>query len=143
MKALSSPRDAVSDNVAKQLELISALKNENKELLKRLAWAELDPVSVNGCIYAFLSGVSYDELRHCSNLLTEQGKEICMLFSTDDDENYIYVVSSATHDTKPIVKALNDAFNGKGGGKPNYAQGKIISDSKEKIIAFAEENLKI
>lgn len=142
MKALSAPRDAVSENVAKQLELISTLKNENKELLKRLAWAELDAKEINGCAYAFLIGVSYDELRHCSNLLLEKGKEICMLFSTDDDENYIYVVSSATHDTKPLVKSLNEAFEGKGGGKPNYAQGKIVSDAKDKIIAFAEENLK-
>lgn len=142
MKALSAPRDAVSENVTKQLELISALKNENKELLKRLAWAELDATDVNGCAYAFLRGVSYDELRHCSNLLSEEGKKVCMLFSTDDDENYIYVVSSAKHDTKPLVKALNEAFDGKGGGKPNYAQGKIISDLKEKIEAFAEEIFK-
>ena len=65
-----------------------------------------------------------------------------MLFSTDDSENYIYVVSSKEHDTKPIVKALNESFSGKGGGKPNYAQGKIVSDSKDKIISFAEDILK-
>lgn len=138
MKTLSVPRMLVADAAEKQLEEINALRFENKELLKRLAWAELDAVSANGCTYAFLQGVSYDELRHCSNLLSEEGKAVCMLFSTDDNENYIYVVSSKEHDTKPIVKALNETFSGKGGGRPNYAQGKIVSDSKEKIIAFIE-----
>ena len=74
------------------------------------------------------------EIRYITNELT--GAKIAEEYK--GEENYIYVVSSKTEDTRPIVKNLNAAFEGKGGGKPNYAQGKIISDSEEKIKAFAE-----
>ena len=142
MKILSVPRNDVSVAAERQTELISSLRYENQELLKRVAWSELSPIRINNCAVAFSEKLSYEELRHCANMLSAEGAELCMLFSTDDNENYIYVISSAERDTKPIVKALNESFSGKGGGKPNYAQGKIVSDSKEKIIAFAEETLK-
>ena len=56
----------------------------------------------------------------------------------DAKENYIYAIGSRELDTRPLVKALNEKFNGKGGGKPDYAQGKIISASIDEIKAFIE-----
>jgi len=40
------------------------------------------------------------------------------------------------------VSFLNKSFNGKGGGKPDYAQGKLIVSSKEALIKTIEEILK-
>ena len=87
---------------------------------------------------AFSKNLTYDELRHCANRLAEEGESVCLLFSTDDGENYIYVISSRDADIRPAVGALNDAFNGKGGGRPNYAQGKITG-CEEKIKEFVEK----
>jgi len=139
MKTLSVSRNLVSDAADKQLELINQLRYQNAELSKRLAWAELSPITLDKCILAFSKDLSYDELRHCANMLMEKDEKMCLLFSISDEGNYIYVVSSKTEDTRPVVKALNEAFSGKGGGKPNYAQGKIVSDSEDKIKAFAEK----
>ena len=61
-----------------------------------------------------------------------------MLFSANDEENYIYAIGSRKLDTRYVVKALNVAFNGKGGGKPDYAQGKIISNSIDEVKTFIE-----
>lgn len=138
MKTLSVSRNLVSEASDKQLELINSLRYENENLSKRLAWSELSPIKLDNCVVAFTKDLTYEELRHCANMLMENGEKICLLFSSSDEENYIYVVSSKTEDTRPIVKNLNAAFEGKGGGKPNYAQGKIISDSEEKIKSFAE-----
>lgn len=141
MKSLSVSRELVSEAADKQIELVSALKYENQELLKRVAWCELGPVFTGKGAYAISQGLSYEELRHCVNMLAKNGTDICMLFSTDDNENYIYVISDASGDTRPTVKCLNDEFDGKGGGKPNYAQGKIVCSSVEKIKSFAEKLL--
>ncbi len=137
MKTLSVSRTLVSEACDKQLELINSLRYENEKLSKRLAWSELSPIKFDNCVAAFTKDLTYEELRHCANMLMEKGEKICLLFSTSDGENYIYVVSSKTEDTRPIVKSLNVDFEGKGGGKPNYAQGKIISHSEEKIKEFA------
>ncbi len=138
MKTLSVSRELVSNAVEKQLELISALRYENGELRKKLAWSELSPIHCDVCTVAFSKNLTYDELRHCANKLSEKGDRVCLLFSTDDEKNYIYVMSSKEEDIRTAVKALNDAFEGKGGGKPNYAQGKITADSEEKIKEFIE-----
>ena len=138
MKKLSVSRELVSDAAEKQLELINSLRYENSELRKKLAWSELSPIRYDACTTAFAKNLTYDELRHCANKILEGEVRVCLLFSTDDGQNYIYIISSKDADIRPAVKALNDAFVGKGGGKPNYAQGKIAG-SEEKIKEFVEK----
>lgn len=137
MKMMSAPRTSVVDVLTKQLETVSELKNENQKLSQRLALSELAPVDVKGCALAFAKNLSYDDLRYCANNLTESGTEICVLLSENDD-GYIYVVSSKEKDTRPIVQALNSNFSGKGGGKPDYAQGKISKADANEIKTLIE-----
>ena len=137
MKMMSAPRTSVVDVLTKQLESVSELKNENQKLSQRVALSELAPVDVKGCALAFTKNLSYDDLRYCANNLTESGTEICVLLSENDD-GYIYVVSSNEKDTRSIVQALNSKFSGKGGGKPDYAQGKISKADADEIKALIE-----
>ena len=137
MKMMSAPRTSVVDVLTKQLESVSELKNENQKLSQRLALSELAPIDVKGCALAFTKNLSYDDLRYCANNLTESGTEICVLLSENDD-GYIYVVSSNEKDTRSIVQALNSNFSGKGGGKPDYAQGKISKADADEIKTLIE-----
>ena len=139
MKLLSASRETVAEAVERQTDIVKALRYENENLSNRLAWSELSPAEVNGCVYAFSENLSYESLRYCTNMLAQSQTVFSMLFSTNDGENYIYAIGSREHDTRPVVKALNEAFNGKGGGKPDYAQGKIVSQSVEEIKKFIEE----
>ena len=43
-------------------------------------------------------------------------------------------MASNVRDVREIVKELNAKFSGKGGGKPDYAQGKIADEIDIKII---------
>lgn len=137
MKMLSAPRLNVAENVEKQAEIIAGLKAESQKLSQRLALSELKPELSGKVSCAFSENLSYDDLRFCANNLTENGTEICALFSKNDAESLIYVVSSKSADTRPIVQALNSNFSGKGGGKPDYAQGKIMAtdiDAVKKLL---------
>lgn len=142
MKTLSVTREAVSDAAKRQTELIDTLRHEKGELSNRLAWRELSLAKVNNSAYAFCENSSYDELIYCANKLADEGVETSLLFSKNDDDGYIYLISSRERDVREMVKRLNTAFNGRGGGKPNYAQGRVICDSTEKLKSFAEELLK-
>lgn len=141
MKLFSAKRNETGEAVNRQNDLVNELRGENSKLLKRLVIAELEPVNVGDSVYAFCDGVSYDELRHCSNYLLEKGVNVCVLLSEAEAGSYIYVVSSEKTDVKPLVTELNSAFGGKGGGKPNYAQGKIFTENREEIKSFLEKTL--
>ena len=141
MGILSAKRENVAEAVTKQNDLIGTLKSDNSRMSQKLAMYELNPVEINGSVYSISEGLSYDELRYCANNLTEKGVEICILLSKDAEGNYLYVVSSKETDVKPIVSELNSTFGGKGGGKPNYAQGKISPESKETVEEFAKRIL--
>ena len=142
MKLLSAARDEVLEAVEKQNELLQKLRGENQRLSKELALSAMTPVKVGDSAYVISSGLSYDELRHCANSLGEQGIVNAVLLSKAEEGNYIYVASSSQDKAKDMAAALNDAFSGKGGGKPNYAQGKITIENIEEAKAFLEEMLK-
>lgn len=50
-----------------------------------------------------------------------------------------YAVASQTQDVRPFVKKLNEALGGRGGGKPELAQGSVQADI-EAVRAFWEKN---
>ena len=137
MGLLSASRFSVNDAVVKQNEQLLSLKTQNAQMSKRLALLELEPVNVGDSVYAITKNLTYDELRHCANSLQEQGAKTCILLS-EAEEGYLYVVASKERDVREIVKELNAKFSGKGGGKPDYAQGKLIGDVEELKKAIEE-----
>ena len=138
MGLLSASRFSVNEAVVKQNEQLIALKAQNAQMSKRLALAELTPVNIGDSAYAICESLTYDELRYCANFLQEKGSKTCVLLSSAD-EGYIYVAASSARDVREIVKELNQKFSGKGGGKPDYAQGKLSSADVDELKQSIEE----
>ena len=141
MNLLSAKRDSIAVSVEKLQETANNLKSENGKMSRKLALASLSPVAVNGCAYAINENMSYDDLRECANNLIENGARKCILLSSADADSYIYVVSSAEKDVRSLVSELNSTFSGKGGGKDNYAQGKLSASSEDDLKNFIEKLL--
>ena len=59
------------------------------------------------------------------NLLLERGAKICANFAGNDEEGYRYVIGSHSEDVRVISEKLNEAFQGRGGGKPQMVQGSL------------------
>lgn len=138
MNMLSAKRFDTPDAVERIQNELSNLKAENKKLMAEIASLKMEKHIGDNKVCVFIDGVSYDELRNCSNELIEEF-EYCYLFSNTDENNYIYVVSSKENNVREEVQNLNKAFNGKGGGRDTYAQGKITAESKENIIKYIEK----
>ena len=138
MSLLSAPRDGVESAAREQGETLGALHREVQELKKKLALHELTKQPLGDAVFAVAAGLSYDELRHCANRFAEEGTPACFLFSANED-GLLYVVSSAARDTRPVVQMLNTTFQGRGGGKPNYAQGKIAPCDETALKAAIQE----
>ena len=134
MNMLSAKRFEIAESVERIQGELSTAKAENKKLLAELATLKMEKHISGNKICVFIDGVSYDELRNCSNSLIEEF-EYCYLFSNTDADNYIYVVSSRENNVRELVQNLNKTFNGKGGGRDTYAQGKIIG-TKDEILEY-------
>ena len=138
MNMLSAKRFEIADAVEKIHSELGNVRAENKKLMAENATLKMEKHIVDNKICVFIDGVSYDELRNCSNSLIEE-YEYCYLFSNTDENNYIYVVSSKENNVREEVQNLNKAFNGKGGGRDTYAQGKITANLKEDILNFLKK----
>lgn len=140
MNLLSAKREDVFTATEKIHKDLGDVKAENKKLSAELALLQMEKYRISNGICAFVNNASYDELRNCSNTLIEEF-EHCYVFSNTDGDNYIYVVSSKENNVREAVQNLNQAFDGKGGGRDFYAQGKITATSKEEILKYFGDNL--
>lgn len=136
MQIYSSPRDKVLEFSKKEHETIGAQKAEINRLNGELSKANLEIKEVGNTLLGFTKGASFDDMRALVNENLEKA-ELVAFFSDGGNGDYSYIISSATLDTRDTVKALNEKFSGKGGGRPNYAQGKL-SGEKSAIIEFFE-----
>ncbi len=139
MNMLSAKRFEIAESVERIQGELGNARAENKKLMSELATLKMEKHFNGNRACVFIDSVSYDELRNCSNTLIEE-YEYCYLFSNTDNDNYIYVVSSKENNVRELVQNLNKTFNGKGGGRDTYAQGKITG-TKDEILAYFKQNI--
>lgn len=113
-------------------EAVSRLKEEHKEQKERLASLQqkllryqADEIQVEEHTLVFDSGLSGNGPRELMNLLLNRGAKIALVFAGNDTEGYRYVIGSRSEDVRPVGKMLNQAFNGRGGGKKEMIQGSL------------------
>lgn len=134
MRLLSAPRGQTLEFVKRDHEALTALRTENARLTEQLVLARLTVEDIGGTLCGLTSGASFDALRACVESVSANGRMTAM-FSVEDDGTASYILAMENGDVRDTVKALNAAFAGKGGGKPQYAQGKITA-TKDEILAF-------
>lgn len=135
MNLLSAKREDIFTSTEKIHKDLGDMRAENKKLLAELALLQMEKHEISNGICVFVNNASYDELRNCSNSLIEDF-DYCYAFSNTDGDNYIYIVASKENIVRENVQKINQAFNGKGGGRDFYAQGKITAKSKEEILKY-------
>ena len=80
--------------------------------------------------------MSADSVRRLCDAVLDTCGGRCAVFAGEGD-NYKYAIGTRDGDVRPLVKELNAALNGRGGGKPNFAQGSIAA-SQAQIKTFFE-----
>lgn len=130
MGMLSAKREETPAKVKQEQDALQALRGEMKALTQTLAMAQLQITPVRNHGIGFTPNCSYDDLRYCANGMQEEYR-ICALFSKVAEGEFIYIVSSSEENVQGLVKEMNGALQGRGGGKPNYAQGKVTATMEE------------
>lgn len=135
-KLLSSSRYSVDDSVEKILSSLANKDQEIRSLKRELAYSQLNIYDCGEVVCAFSNVADYDSLTYCLNNLRLKF-DTCFVFSEGSDDLILYTLGSRELDLKPLVAKLNTEFAGRGGGKANYAQGRI-KGTRQEIIDFVK-----
>ena len=88
-----------------------------------------------GDVLLFEKPMAPDSVRKLSVAVMETCGGRCGVFSGDDESGYKYAIGQAEGDLRAWVKTLNQALQGRGGGKGNFVQGSVQAKRAE-IQAF-------
>ena len=121
---------------------VQRLLEENNALKSRILTMEdhrfaalAEEYAGTGDVVLFEEDLSPDGLRRlCDQVLHTCGGR-CACFSGQDGQGYKYAVGQAGGDLRTFVKEMNQALNGRGGGKPEFVQGSVQA-RREEIEAF-------
>ena len=109
-----------------------SLKGKLAELQQKLLSYHAEEIDVSGGVTAvFDQELSGNGPRELMNLLLKRGARVCAVFAGTDEEGYRYVIGSHMEDVRPLCRQLNEAFGGRGGGKPEMVQGSLAGTEDE------------
>ena len=142
IKAENKAKD-IKSFIEKQKEEIKKLKNEIKELQKA-AVKELKPVEKNG-INFIIERIDNANLREIATDLKGKIDNLVALLAGENKGKVQIVAVSKVSDIKAgdLIKEFAPIVGGKGGGKPDFAQGggkepnkidELIKKAKEKFL---------
>ncbi len=77
-------------------------------------------------------------LRELTDAIAETCGGTAAVFSGSESEGYAYCLGDRKGDLRNLNKAMTAALGGRGGGKPNFQQGRVQA-GKEKIESFFRE----
>jgi len=132
----------LSAKVMETAGAVQRLQEENEQLKSRIYAMEENQFSAlaqelagKGSVTLFQDGLTPDGLRRlCDKVLQSCGGR-CACFSGDEETGYKYAIGEQDGDLRALVKELNQTLNGRGGGKPGFAQGSVRAHRAE-IEAF-------
>lgn len=91
-----------------------------------------------GNIVLFEEDLSAEAVRRLCDALIQTGTGICFVLSGNDEDGYKYCIGQKDGDVRALVKELNSALNGRGGGRPYFAQGSVMA-ARTAIESWAGE----
>ena len=86
----------------------------------------------------FEDGLESAEVRMLADAIAEICGGMAAVFSGADGEGYGFAMVTRDGDLLPVGKKMTAALHGRGGGKPNFQQGRVEA-TKQQIEAFFEE----
>lgn len=129
------------------VEGVEKLQNELGETKQKLVGrtrelfeykAESHSASEEKVICQVEEGLTPDELRRLCASIIEKTKAVCIIL-TPDSGQYKYAIGSQNIDVRPLCKALNETFVGRGGGSKEICQGSLQgapAEIKEFVINY-------
>lgn len=132
---LSAKEYETAVEVERLQEELAMKKSKIAELEQKFLEQKVETLDVSGEIVCLFEETDPVMTRELVNLLLKKGAKMAAVFSGNEREGYRYVLGSRSLDVRKNGKLLNEAFHGRGGGKPEMVQG-TVQGKREEIEAF-------
>ena len=132
---LSAKEYETAVEVERLREELAMKKAKIAELEQKFLEQKVETLDVSGEIVCLFEETDPVMTREMVNLLLKKGAKMAAVFSGNEREGYRYVLGSRSLDVRKNGKLLNEAFHGRGGGKPEMVQG-TVQGKREEIEAF-------
>ena len=125
---------AATERMAHQLE---QAKYRVVELENHHFAAVAQSMAGAGNVLHFEDGLTPDGVRRLAIAMGEVCGGRAAIFSAQDGGGYAYALCETGGDLRQLSRAMNDALQGRGGGKPNFVQGSVRADRAAVEAFFA------
>lgn len=134
-------RDAAQSLSAKPTEIAAAVERAKEELaalkiraahLEELVFADIARENTGkGDVLLFQEPLRPDSVRRLSDAVAKTCGGLSAVFAGEGEHFAYALVRADGADIAPLVKALNTALRGRGGGRNGFAQGSVQASQKE------------
>ena len=138
-QAFSAHITATGEAARRMNEALEQEKLRYGTLQKKLFRAVAESYVNRGNILHFEEGLDSVQVRELADAIAKKSGGRAAVFSGADGSGYGYALVAREGDLRSFGKAMTAALNGRGGGKPNFQQGRV-SAAKAQIEAFFQEN---
>lgn len=144
---LSAKPEEVAQAVRRLMSDSDGLKRQLSEIREQLLQRKAESVPMNsGSACVFESNLPPEELRKFAVLLARRCDGTAVVFNGKDNAYRYALANAGQDDIRPIGKALNDAFAGRGGGSRELVQGTLKGtqvDLKNLFATLTKRTMKI
>ncbi|HJB16576.1 MAG TPA: alanyl-tRNA editing protein [Candidatus Blautia excrementipullorum] len=128
---LSAKTEETAQAVERLWEENYRLKGQLLHLEQELCRTEADRWEGAGSVLLFHEGLDADSVRRMADAVMQKCAGCCAVFSKNPDGTYKYAIGEKDGDLRQFVREMNQALNGRGGGKPFFAQGSVKATEEE------------
>lgn len=128
---LSAKTEETAQAVERLHEENYRLKGQILHLTQELCNTEAKRFEGAGNVLIFHEGLEGDSVRKMADAVMETCAGCCAVFSRNEDGSYKYAMGEKNGDLRQFTKEMNQALNGRGGGKPFFVQGSVKAEEDE------------
>ena len=137
-QAFSAKWPETGEAARKMNEALANEKYRAAALQKRIFETIAKNYAGKGNVVHFEPELESAEVRMLADAIAQICGGMAAVFSGADGEGYGFAMVTRDGDLRPVGKKMTAALHGRGGGKPNFQQGRIQA-TKQQIEAFFEE----
>lgn len=134
---LSAKPQETSKAVERLQEENFRLKGKILDMEEEIFKAEAEKWEGAGSVLIFKKNMEADSVRKLTDAVMQTCCGCCAVFSDNGDGTYKYAMGEKDGNLREFTKEMNQALNGRGGGKLFFVQGSV-SASEEEIRKFFE-----
>lgn len=140
-RLLSAPVGRLTDAVARLQSGETQLKQRLAALQNVLADAYAAAAEPGRPYTVWAEGADGDGLRRVAMAIAARTQAACCALAPGGQGLAYALAAAPGGDIRPVCKALNEAFGGRGGGKPAFCQGSLADADEAQVRAFMNHNL--